>query len=333
MNESLENTSVLLESSLENSSGINMNGQFPISNLIWIVLFALVLVVLFSPKLKGWLLQKNILQLAVYSFIFTVLGITLCIVIYLVSRYIPNAELFLVDKDGRFNLTFITAIVAGIVFFARQEEEERKRKLELLNSFYNELVEVVTEYIYAVEIVANDFSELNLNIFRNEISDKSHQKLEADWQEVLKVMDNYPSDQQEYLKEALEKEYNQKVEMSLKRKTFFVDLNGIEEIKKKHQLQCKFILGDLNKRYTRLTIILNSEGISEDVCTDCENLNELLNRIRKDYDGKLRHCLVGGELTAEFVDLKNIMETDIEFQKNKVVNKLKNLIKETRYRL
>ena len=147
MNESLENTSILLESSLENSSGINMNGQFPISNLIWIVLFALVLVVvvvavflklrgwllqkkivleeLFSPKLKGWLLRKNILQLAQYSFIFTVLGIILCIVIYLVSRYIPNAELFLVDKDGRFNLTFITAIVAGIVFFARQEEEER----------------------------------------------------------------------------------------------------------------------------------------------------------------------------------------------------------------
>lgn len=352
MNESLENTSVLLESSLENNSGINMNGQFPISNLIWIVLFALVLVVLFSPKLRGWLLQKinvlvalffpklrgwllqkNILQLAQYSFIFTVLGSTLCIVIYLVSRYIPNAELFLIDKDGRFNLTFITAIVAGIVFFARQEEEERKRKLELLNSFYNELVEVVTEYIYAVEIVANDFFELNLNIFRNEILDKSLRELEAEWQAVLEKLDNIASDQQEYEIEALEIENKQKVEMILKRKRIDVDLNGIEDIKKKHQLQCKFILEDLNKRYTRLTIILNSEGISEDVCTDCEKLNDLLNEIRKDYDEELRDCLVREELTTEFVKLMKMMELGINLKKMIVKNKLKNLIKEIRYRL
>ena len=333
MNESLENTSVLLESSLENNSGINMNGQFLSSNFIWIVLFALVLVVLFSPKLRGWLLQKKILQLAKFTVIFSVLGMVLCLLMYLASIYLPNAELFLIDKDGRFNLTFITAIVAGIVFFARQEEEERKRKLELLNSFYNELVEVVTEYIYAVEIVANNFFELNLNIFRKEILDKSHQKLKADWQEELKVIDNYPIDQQEYVMEALEKEYKQKAEMSLKRKRILVDLKGIKEIIEKHQVQCKFILGDLNKRYTRLTIILNSEGISEDVCTDCENLNDLLNKIRKDYDVKLRDCLVRGELTAEFVELKNMMETDIEFQKDNVVHKLKNLIKETRYRL
>lgn len=324
---------VLSESSLENVSDINTYGQVLNSVYIWIALLTIVVLLWRLPKLKGWLLQKNILQLAQYSFIFTVLGITLCIVIYLVSRYIPNAELFLVDKDGRFNLTFITAIVAGIVFFARQEEEERKRKLELLNSFYNELVEVVTEYIYAVEIVANDFFELNLNIFRKEILDKSHQKLKADWQEELKVIDNYSSDLQEYVMEALEKEYKQKAEMSLKRKRILVDLKGIKEVIEKHQVQCKFILGDLNKRYTRLTIILNSEGISEDVCTDCEKLNDLLNKIRKDYDVKLRDCLVRGELTAEFVELKNMMETDIEFQKDNVVNKLKNLIKETRYRL
>ena len=360
MNESLENTSVLLESSLENSSGINMNGQFPISNLIWIVLFALVLVVLFalvlvvlfspklrgwllqkkieleelfSPKLKGWLLQKNILQLAQYSFIFTVLGIMLCIVIYLVSRYIPNAELFLVDKDGRFNLTFITAIVAGIVFFARQEEEERKRKLELHNSFYNELVEVVTEYINAVEIVANDFFELNFNINRKDTLDRRHRVLEADWQAVLEELDNLPSDQQEVVKEALEKVHKQKVEMSLKSKKSYVDFNEIEEIKKKHQLQCKFILEDLNKIYTRLTIILNSEGISEDVCTDCGNLNGLLNKIRKDYDGKLRDFLVGGEVTREFVTLISMMQGDIERQKMIVEDKLKKLIKKTRDRL
>lgn len=194
-------------------------------------------------------------------------------------------------------------------------------------------MEVVTEYIYAVEIVANDFFELNLNIFRKEILDKSHQKLKADWQEELKVIDNYSSDLQEYVMEALEKEYKQKAEMSLKRKRILVDLKGIKEVIEKHQVQCKFILGDLNKRYTRLTIILNSEGISEDVCTDCEKLNDLLNKIRKDYDVKLRDCLVRGELTAEFVELKNMMETDIEFQKDNVVNKLKNLIKETRYRL
>ena len=351
MNESLENTSVLLESSLENTSGINMNGQFPISNLIWIVLFALVLVVfspklrgwllqkkivleeLFSPKLKGWLLQKNILQLAVYSFIFTVLGITLCIVIYLVSRYIPKAELFLVDKDGRFNLTFITAIVAGIVFFARQEEEERKRKLELLNSFYNELVEVVTEYIYAVEIVANDFFELNRNIILKETLDKGHRELKAYWQAESEAVQNFAYNRQEEMREILEKGYKQKVAMDLRRKSILVDLNGTTEIKKKHQFQCKFILSDLNKRYTRLKIILNSEGISEDVCTDCENLNDLLNKIRKDYDRKLRDCLVRGELTTEFVELIKMMETDIEFQKDNVVNKLKNLIKETRYRL
>lgn len=333
LNESIENTSVLLESSLENINGINMNGPFLSSIFIWIVLFALVLAVLLIPKLRGWLLQKNILQLTEYSFIFTVLGITLCIVIYLVSRYIPNAELFLIDKDGRFNLTFITAIVAGIVFFARQEEEERKRKLELLNSFYNELVEVVTEYIYAVDIVANDFFELNLNIILKETLDIGHRELEADWQAELEGMDNFPSNQQEYLMEALEKEHKQKVAMSLKRKRILVDLNGIEEIKEKHQLQCKFILGDLNKRYTRLKIILNSEGISEDVCTDCENLNDLLNRIRKDYDRKLRDCLVRGEVTTKFVELIEIMGKDIERQKENLEKKLKKLIKEIRYRL
>ena len=330
MNESLENTSVLLESSLENNSGINMNGQFLSSNFIWIVLFALVLVVLFSPKLRGWLLQKNIHQLAVYSFIFTVLGITLCVVIYLVSRYIPNAELFLVDKDGRFNLTFITAIVAGIVFFARQEEEEHKRKLELLNSFYNELVEVVTEYIYAVEIVENDFLELKFNIIRKDTLDIVHRALEANRQAKLEELDNFPSDQQECVKEELEKEHQQNLEMILKEKGIYVDLNGIDEIKKKHLLQCKFILEDLNKRYTRLTIILNSGGISEDVCTDCENLNDLLNRIRKDYDRELRGCLVREELTTEFLALITVMETDIKIRKMNVEKKLKKLIKETR---
>lgn len=330
MNESIENTSVLLESSLENSSGINMNGQFPISNLIWIVLFALVLVVLFSPKLRGWLLQKNILQLAEYSFIFTVLGITLCIVIYLVSRYIPNAELFLIDKDGRFNLTFITAIVAGIVFFARQEEEERKRKLELLNSFYNELVEVVTEYIYAVEIVANDFFELNRNIILKETLDKGHRELKAYWQSESEAVQNFAYNRQEEMREILEKGYKQKVAMDLRRKSILVDLNGTTEIKKKHQFQCKFILSDLNKRYTRLKIILNSEGISEDVCTDCENMNDLLNKIRKDYDRKLRDSLVGGEVTDEFARFISKMEFDIKRQKMNVEDKLKKLIKKTR---
>lgn len=128
MNESLENTSVLLESSLENTSGINMNDQFPISNLIWIVLFALVLVVLFYPKLKGWMLQKKILQLAKFTVIFSVLGIVLCLLMYLASIYIPNAELFLIDKDGRFNLTFITAIVAGIVFFCKARRGRTQAK-------------------------------------------------------------------------------------------------------------------------------------------------------------------------------------------------------------
>lgn len=324
---------VLSESSLENVSDINTYGQVLNSVYIWIALLTIVVLLWRLPKLKGWMLQKKILQLAKFTVIFSVLGMVLCLLMYLASIYMPNAELFLIDKDGRFNLTFITAIVAGIVFFARQEEEERKRKLELLNSFYNELVEVVTEYIYAVEIVANDFFELNLNIFRKEILDKSHQKLKADWQEELKVIDNYPSDQQEYVMEALEKEYKQKAEMSLKRKRILVDLKGIKEIIEKHQVQCKFILEDLNKRYTRLTIILNSEGISEDVCTDCENLNDLLNKIRKDYDVKLRDCLVREEVTTEFVKLTSMMEVDIKYQKMIVENKLKNLIKETRYRL
>ena len=297
---------VLSESSLENVSDINTYGQVLNSVYIWIALLTIVVLLWRLPKLKGWMLQKI---------------------------YIPNAELFLVDKDGRFNLTFITAIVAGIVFFARQEEEERKRKLELLNSFYNELVEVVTEYIYAVEIVANDFSELNLNLLLKETLDIVHRELEADRQAELEEMDNSPSNQQEYLMEALEKEYQQEVEMILKRKKILVDLNGIEKIKEKHQLQCKFILEDLNKRYTRLKIILNSEGISEDVCTDCENLNDLLNRIRKDYDRELRDCLVSEELTTKFVELIGTMGKEIKRQKENVEKKLKNLIKETRYRL
>lgn len=121
---------VLSESSLENVSDINTYGQVLNSVYIWIALLTIVVLLWRLPKLKGWLLQKNILQLAQYSFIFTVLGITLCIVIYLVSRYIPNAELFLVDKDGRFNLTFITAIVAGIVFL---QGKKRKNASENLN--------------------------------------------------------------------------------------------------------------------------------------------------------------------------------------------------------
>ena len=191
-------------------------------------------------------------------------------------------------------------------------------------------MEVVTEYINSVEIVANDFFELNFNNFRKDTLDRRHRALEAYRQAGLEELDNFPSDRQEDVKEKFEKDYKQKEEMIIKEKSTYVDHNEIEEIKKKHQLHCKFILEDLNKRYTRLTIILNSVGTSEDVCSDCENLNGLLNKIRKDYDGKLRDSLVGGEVTDEFARFISKMEFDIKIQKMNVEKKLKDLIKETR---
>lgn len=313
MNESIENASALLDSAVENFSGINTNGQVLNFICIWIALFVAVAILLRLPKLKGWLLQKKIIQLAEFTVIFSVLGMCLCLLMYLASRYIPNADLFLVDKDGRFNLTFITAIVAGIVFLARQEEEERKRKLELLNSFYNELLEVVTEYIYVVDTVAYNFIKLNSDLDLK-IS-LARQRLELDstyYDEVEDIIRHVPSyHQDEYLDPTTE-EYEQSKLGNLRRREILVDFKGLRAFMDLHRNQCKYVSEEFNKKHARLKIILKSGIDSEDVWKSCEALYELLNKIRNEYDRELREVLVSKKFTDQYTKLKDELEKEIQ---------------------
>lgn|GEM_PF-5918610 len=313
MNESIENASALLDSAVENFSGINTNGQVLNFICIWIALFVAVAILLRLPKLKGWLLQKKIIQLAEFTVIFSVLGMCLCLLMYLASRYIPNADLFLVDKDGRFNLTFITAIVAGIVFLARQEEEERKRKLELLNSFYNELLEVVTEYIYVVDTVAYNFIKLNSDLDLK-IS-LARQRLELDstyYDEVEDIIRHVPSyHQDEYLDPTTE-EYEQRKLENLRRRKILVDFKDLREFMDLHRAQCKYISEEFNKKHARLKTILKSGIDSKDVCASCHALYEQFNKIRNEYDRELREVLVSKKFTDQYTKLKDELEKEIK---------------------
>lgn len=313
MNESIENVMALSESSLENVSDINRYGQALNSICIWIALLTIVVLLWRLPKLKGWLLQKKILKLAEFTVIFSVLGMVLCLLMYLASIYIPNAELFLVDKDGRFNLTFITAIVAGIVFLARQEEEERKRKLELLSSFYNELLEVVTEYIYVVDTVVDTFNKLNSDLELKKSLDSERLELASTYDEAVEDgIRHAPSIYRDEVVELLTKEYEQSKLENLRRREILVDFKGLRAFMDLHRAQCKYISEEFNKRHARLKIILKSGIDSKDVLASCEALYEQLNKIRTEYDRELREVLVSKEFTVQYTKLKDELEKDIQ---------------------
>lgn len=327
MNESIENVIALSESSLENVSDINTYGQALNSIWIWIALLTIVVSLWRLPKLKGWLLQKKILQLAEFTVIFSVLGMCLCLLMYLASIYIPNAELFLVDKDGRFNLTFISAIVAGIVFLARQEEEERKRKYELLSSFHNELLEAGTEYIYVVDTVVYNFFKLNRDLALKISLAEQRLELQSEYNaNVEDGMRYLPSYQQDDYFDPLTEEYEQRKRDNLRRGEILVDFKGLREFMDLHRNQCKYISEEFNKKHARLKIILKTGKDSKGVGASCEALYEQLNRIRTDYDRELREVYVSKKLTVQYTKLKDELEEKIKDKQTDLESRLSNLI-------
>ena len=317
----------LSESSLENVSDINTYGQALNSICTWIALLTIVVLLWRLPKLKGWLLQKKILQLAEFTVIFSVLGMVLCLLMYLASIYIPNAELFLVDKDGRFNLTFITAIVAGIVFLARQEEEERKRKLELLSSFYNELLEVVFEYIYVVDTIVFNFKKLNFDLELKISLDSERHELDSTYYDAVEDgILHAPSFYHDAVVDSLTEEYEQRKLENLRRRKILVDFKDLRTFMDLHRNQCKYISEEFNKKHARLKIILKTRKDSKGVVASCEALYEQLNRIRTDYDRELREVYVSKKLTAQYTKLKDELEEKIKDKQTDLESRLSNLI-------
>lgn len=64
------------------------------------------------------------------SIIILITTFTLTTLMYLTIKYLPDTQAFLLDKDKKYNVALISAMIAGISFLYNRNENERKRLLE-----------------------------------------------------------------------------------------------------------------------------------------------------------------------------------------------------------
>lgn len=64
------------------------------------------------------------------SIIILITTFTLTTLMYLTIKYLPDTQAFLLDKDKKYNVALISAMIAGISLLYNRNENERKRLLE-----------------------------------------------------------------------------------------------------------------------------------------------------------------------------------------------------------
>ena len=74
--------------------------------------------------------KSNIGELLKASALIIFSTITLLFVMYFSVKYIPNTKAVFLDKDNRYNVALISAVIAGISFVYNKNENEKKRLFE-----------------------------------------------------------------------------------------------------------------------------------------------------------------------------------------------------------
>ena len=74
--------------------------------------------------------KSNIGELIKASALIIFSTITLLFVMYFSVKYIPNTKAVFLDKDNRYNVALISAVIAGISFVYNKNENEKKRLFE-----------------------------------------------------------------------------------------------------------------------------------------------------------------------------------------------------------